>query len=324
MNKDILAKLLATENITVVQEKVKTASFNVKDRILTLPAWKDMENFTYNHLVGHEVGHALYTDGDKWVGSLKDKSRGFQSFLNVVEDARIEKLIQRKYPGLRHDFVKSYKKMFAEGFFGTSIDEINSLNLIDRLNTHFKCGESFGIEFDKDEKLIVNEIKDVETFEQAVEIASRLYADAVEKHEHEQELKSEMDELIAEEEMEEMGQSESDENESDEEYEGDANNSSQDSMEEETDDSIDTDEEIQAGNSLANGEDFENQEPVSVTERALSDNIAQEFSETSHVENIYFSEENISQHIVPAKLVLEQYPENQKVHSKKTIQKVFS
>jgi len=314
INKDILAKLLATENITVVQEKVKTASFNVKDRILTLPAWKDMENFTYNHLVGHEVGHALYTDGDKWVNSVKEKSKGFQSFLNVVEDARIEKLIQRKYPGLRHDFIKSYKKMFAEGFFGTNIDEINSLNLIDRLNTHFKCGESFGIEFDKDEKLIVNEIKNVETFEQAVEIASRLYADAVEKHEHEQELKSEMDELIAE---EEMGQSESDENESDEEYEGDANNSSQDSMEEETDDSIDTDEEIQAGNSFTNGEEFENQEPVSVTERALSDSIAEEFSETSHVENIYFSEENISQHIVPAKLVLEQYPEDQKVHSKK-------
>ncbi len=34
--KDILAKLLATENLTVVQENVSTASFDVKDRVLTL------------------------------------------------------------------------------------------------------------------------------------------------------------------------------------------------------------------------------------------------------------------------------------------------
>src|SRR6056300_1502037 len=184
--KDLLAKLLAQENITVVQQNVETASFNVKDRVLTLPMWDDMENFTYNHLVGHEVGHALYTEQEKWESALTGKNMGYKSFLNVVEDARIEKLIQRRYPGLRRDFVRSYNKMFENGFFGTSKDEIDSLNLIDRINTYFKCGASFGVQFDGEEKSIVSEIANIETFEEVVAIVDRLYGKAVEEIEQQQ------------------------------------------------------------------------------------------------------------------------------------------
>ena len=39
-SKSQLAKLLATENITVQQNNVKTASFDVVNRILTLPIFK--------------------------------------------------------------------------------------------------------------------------------------------------------------------------------------------------------------------------------------------------------------------------------------------
>ena len=38
--KSHLAKLLATENIQVEQNNVQTASFDVKNRILTLPVFK--------------------------------------------------------------------------------------------------------------------------------------------------------------------------------------------------------------------------------------------------------------------------------------------
>ena len=114
-----IARLLATENITVVQGNVSTASFNVKTRVLTLPMWKDLTTDTEDHLVGHEVGHALYTPEDGWHDAVCDASRGpsFKSYLNVVEDARIEKLVQRKYPGLKKSFIKSYRVMLADWFF---------------------------------------------------------------------------------------------------------------------------------------------------------------------------------------------------------------
>ena len=55
-----LAKLLATENLVVEHANVETASFDVVNRVLTLPVWEASEN-VYDMLVGHEVGHALYT-----------------------------------------------------------------------------------------------------------------------------------------------------------------------------------------------------------------------------------------------------------------------
>ena len=64
--KDLLAKLLATEDVTVMHANAKTASFDVKNRVLTLPVWNDMTNETYDHLTGHEVGHALYTPFEGW------------------------------------------------------------------------------------------------------------------------------------------------------------------------------------------------------------------------------------------------------------------
>ena len=75
-----------------------------------------MKNFTYDHLVGHEVGHALYTDADEWASAIKKHGKNFRGFLNIVEDARIEKKIQRTYPGLKRSFIQSYKKMLSEGF----------------------------------------------------------------------------------------------------------------------------------------------------------------------------------------------------------------
>ena len=59
--KDQLAKLLATENITVEHRQVPTAMFDVASRTLILPIWEDMSNELYDMLVVHEVGHALFT-----------------------------------------------------------------------------------------------------------------------------------------------------------------------------------------------------------------------------------------------------------------------
>jgi len=182
-SKDLLAKLLATEDLTVLHANAKTASFNTESRVLTLPIWKDMTNETYDHLTGHEVGHALYTPNDGWGGAVETKTKAYRSFLNVVEDARIEKLIQRKYPGLRRSFVMSYKKMMKDGFFGSDIEQVNAGKLIDRINIHFKCGASAGVEFTKEELVWVKEIETLETWDEVVKLTDRLYASELKKKE---------------------------------------------------------------------------------------------------------------------------------------------
>ena len=84
--KSQLAKLLATEDIIVENKNVETAQFDVHNRVLTLPRWSFASNVVYDLLVGHEVGHALFTPDEEWYETCNVP----QSIVNVVEDARIE------------------------------------------------------------------------------------------------------------------------------------------------------------------------------------------------------------------------------------------
>jgi hypothetical protein len=112
-SKSILAKLLATENITVEHRKISTAYFDTANRVMALPIWKDMSPELYDLLLGHETGHALYTPNEGWHDNLKDKTqKGFKTYLNVIEDVRIEKRIQEKYPGLKISFKNTKKSFF--------------------------------------------------------------------------------------------------------------------------------------------------------------------------------------------------------------------
>ena len=56
--KGTLARLLATENLTVEHRRVSTASFDVNNRVLVLPIW-DASETVYDLLVGHEVGYGI-------------------------------------------------------------------------------------------------------------------------------------------------------------------------------------------------------------------------------------------------------------------------
>ena len=65
-----LAKLLATENIIIQHNNVKTASFDVKDRVLTLPIFKEQSGDVYDMLIAHECAHALFTPYEEWQGIM--------------------------------------------------------------------------------------------------------------------------------------------------------------------------------------------------------------------------------------------------------------
>ena len=110
--KSQLAKLLATEDLMVEHKKVETACFNVHSRVLTLPMWEKASGVVYDMLVGHEVGHALYTPDINWI---KDRRINPQ-IVNVVEDARIEKLMKRRYAGISKSFYRGYYELSEQDF----------------------------------------------------------------------------------------------------------------------------------------------------------------------------------------------------------------
>ena len=170
--KSQLAKLLATEDLVVEHKKVETACFNVHTRVLTLPMWEKASNTMYDLLVGHEVGHALYTPDEDWLETHKIPPQ----FVNVVEDARIEKLMKRRYAGLAKTFYSGYKELSEEDFFQLENEDIDTFNLADRANLWFKIGNFVDIPIEPGEETeIINLIADSETFADVLIVAEQLY-----------------------------------------------------------------------------------------------------------------------------------------------------
>ena len=174
-----LAKLLATENISVRHENIPTAYFNVKTRTLGLPNWDNASADVYDLLVGHEVGHALFTpniDLPKIYETIDaDNIPAVKSFVNVIEDVRIEKKIKRKFAGLRKNFYKGYSELVERDFFGVKDRSLSDYAFIDRINLFFKGNGAFDVPFTDEEKSIVNEIASSETFEEVVDLAKKIY-----------------------------------------------------------------------------------------------------------------------------------------------------
>ncbi len=172
MNKSQLAKLLATENIEVQENQVQTASFDVKDRILTIPIFKEehKSKFVYDMLVGHEVSHALHTPSDSWI-DMKNRTKQFRSFVNVIEDARIDKLIQKKYPGLTNDYLKGFDKMYKDNFFGTKNKDLSTYALIDKINLYFKSSKRLNFNFTRKENYFVDAVDNCKTFDDVKKLA---------------------------------------------------------------------------------------------------------------------------------------------------------
>ena len=171
-NKSQLAKLLATENIEVQENAVQPASFDVKDRILTIPIFKEEQKsrHIYDMLVGHEVSHALHTPSDGWM-NMKDRTQEFRSFVNVIEDARIDKLIQKKYPGLTKDYLLGFKKMYKDNFFGTKNKSLSDYALIDKINLYFKSSKTLDLDFNKKEQYFVKLVDACKTFDDVKKLA---------------------------------------------------------------------------------------------------------------------------------------------------------
>ena len=167
-----LAKLLATEDLIIENKRVPTASFDVDRRVLTLPMWDKASATVYDLLVGHEVGHALYTPNENWKLRYPEVP---MSFVNILEDVRIEKLMKRKYAGIVKTFHMGYKELSDQDFFELGENEVEDMNLPDRINIHHKIGKFVDVPMSEDEVYFRDSALNTDTFDEVLELANELH-----------------------------------------------------------------------------------------------------------------------------------------------------
>ena len=171
--KGYLAKLIASENITIQHNKVKTASFDVKNRILTLPIFKEKSGDVYDMLIAHECAHALWTPYKQWEEICEDDE--LRAYVNVLEDTRIDKLIQAKYPGVVRNYENGFDILDKKNFFGLIGKDINkSLMLIDKINLRSKSLNRLPFIFAPEDKKWLAMVDNIETFDDVVSLAKQM------------------------------------------------------------------------------------------------------------------------------------------------------
>ena len=172
-SKSQLAKLFATENLSVEHNNVKTASFDLENRIVTLPIFKKPQGDVYDMLTAHECSHALHTPLKAW-SKLEDPK--YRAYVNVIEDTRIDKLIQKKYPGIVRNYINAFDVLMKQNFFGLKGKNVNTdLMLIDKINMYYKSSKKLNIKFSKEEQSWVDRIDNIKTFTDVLKIAKELY-----------------------------------------------------------------------------------------------------------------------------------------------------
>jgi len=171
MNKSLLPKLLARENVTIQHGNFKTAWFDIKNRVLGLPLWDDMHKDVYDLFVGHEVGHALETPFEGWHDSPEKLKGCPRSYINVIEDARIERKVQARYPGLVGSFNRGYEQLLKREFFGPLTDvDWDQVKLIDKINLKTKLGTKLEVPFTPEENTFLTRSLTTETFDEVLDL----------------------------------------------------------------------------------------------------------------------------------------------------------
>lgn len=170
----MLAKLLAKENIRVRFGNYTTAFFEPKNRVLGLPMWNSDSKQVSDLLVGHEVGHALYTPVDG-IDRFRIRFPGIPfDILNIVEDVRIERMIQRAYPGLVYSFREGYRHFVKKDLFKINGVPLQTLCFADRLNIHAKIGNLVDVPLSTQERELYNAAYAAETFDDVLDVCEEM------------------------------------------------------------------------------------------------------------------------------------------------------
>jgi hypothetical protein len=190
--KSALARLLATENLSVqYSAKYPTAFFDLQSRTIHIPLIPNLDEDILDLFEGHEVGHARETPAEGFHSAINDNGEindTLKTYLNVVEDIRIERKIKNEYPGLRRSFANAYKKLVSQNFFGEDLQaRINSMDFIDKLNVEAKVGAHILVDFDDNEKALLEEAYSLETWDEVVAFAKKLIGEQAKRNKKQEE-----------------------------------------------------------------------------------------------------------------------------------------
>lgn len=270
-----LSRLLANENITTITKNVRTAAFDPVTRTLILPTYSEsVSNDFVEYMIGHEVGHAIFTDDSRVLETFQKGTAVQRGILNIIEDNRIERLIQSKYPGLITVFRRAQKELFEKNFFNTDGKDYTKFGFLDRINLKSKVGDYFRVLFDNDiENGIWDRVNAAMTSDEILEI----YADILEylksQKEEEKEQSDESDDSDESEAEAEAGSDESDESEA----------GSDESEDESDEDESDEDDVIDQESTSGDEQDVDGSDDVQ-TDGITSDDDSDDESEEGDVE----------------------------------------
>ena len=154
--------------------------------MLTLPLWPGLSRAETDMLLCHEVGHALFTPWDAWKEAIhahpKPERDAFQSYLNIVEDARIERKMKERWPGMKITFYNGYcalhhqRDIFKIRKEQITIDVIKNDKLrIDRLNLAAKIGGELGLMLESDDQDYYTRMMTTDTFDEVIALSNELF-----------------------------------------------------------------------------------------------------------------------------------------------------
>lgn len=179
----VFSRILSKERLDIsISKSAGTASFNMKERHLTLPDWK-LSHAAQRFLLCHEVSHATHTPVEDWIEAInarpENERMAYASVLNVVEDARIDRLYMSIYPIMKSWYRDGTKEIIDSKVidFGNADPEVSGL-LVNRVNTYFKTriiGDPFAVKFSAKEKGIVDRIGRAKTFADVKQLADELF-----------------------------------------------------------------------------------------------------------------------------------------------------
>lgn len=179
---------------------VSTPYFDKANNRILLPNWADISEDLYDTLCGNATGHAIWTPN----GSVKACGNAIKSvcpenlktgetYLSIVEDSRVERLLFSKYVGYRKRFKSGYSELAEDSpHFEYDIDKVNQSSFADRYNFFFKFGDD-RINFSEDEKELVKKGGKIRTWKESVGLAKAMYEQDVENQQSEGEDENEED-----------------------------------------------------------------------------------------------------------------------------------
>ena len=99
------------------------------------------------------------------------------SYCNEIENNRIYKLIQNKYPGVKRNYLNGWDILNKQNFFGIKGKNLNTeLMLIDKINLRSKSSDRIKFDYSKEEEKWLDVVDSIKSWKDVVKVAKLMLA----------------------------------------------------------------------------------------------------------------------------------------------------